>query len=293
MTPELVLDAKAAIAESLLWVPSEAALYWVDIKAPALYRLMPETGETKSWKVGTDIGGFALDGHGRALVALRQGMHWLDLASGALTQLTPPPFVPKLIRFNESACDSSGRFWVGTMTDPPPGTESDATGMLYSYSEREGLRAHMDFAVITNGMAFSADERSFFISHSTERKIFKYAYDAASGKIGAREEFVAVSDKVPGIPDGAALDAQGYYWCALHGGGRLHRYAPDGRLDTEVELPVSQPTMCCFAGPDLADLYVSSARAKLSREQIEREPQAGGIFRLRPGVAGQPKVWRV
>jgi sugar lactone lactonase YvrE len=292
MNIELVLDAKAIIGESPLWVAPEKALYWADIKTPALYRLNLATQAQNSWTLPADIGGFALDGHGRALVALRNGLHWLDLASNTLTELAPPPFDPKLIRFNEAACDSTGRFWVGVMTDPPPGVKTDEVAMLYSFTEADGLVAHMDFTHLTNGMAFNADETAFYLSHSNAREIYKFAYDGFSGKIGARTEFVSLGDDTPGIPDGAALDAAENYWCAIHGGGRLHRYTPDGKLAEVILLPVSQPTMCCFAGDNLDELYITSAREKLSAADLQREPHAGGLFRIKPGIAGQPKNWR-
>lgn len=291
MKVALVLDSRAIIGESPLWVPPEHALYWADIKAPALHRLVLPGGERKSWALPADLGGFALDGHGRALVALRNGLHWLDLVSGEVSLLAPPPFNAGIIRFNESICDSSGRFWVGVMTDPPPGVEADEQAMLYSFTEAEGLRAHMDFAYLTNGMAFNADETELYLSHSVERKIYKFAYDKAKGMIGARREFASLGETA-GLPDGAALDVEQHYWCAIHGAGRLHRYSPDGSLVNVVFLPVSQPTMCCFAGENLDALYVTSAREKLPPEALEKEPDAGGLFRLKPGVAGQPKNWR-
>jgi sugar lactone lactonase YvrE len=292
MNIELVLDAKAIIGESPLWVSPENALYWADIKSPALHRLNLASGDQNSWALPTDIGGFALDGHGRAMVALRTGLYWLDLASNSLTQLAPAPFDPKLIRFNEAACDSAGRFWVGVMTDPAPDMHTDAEAMLYSFTEADGLQAHMDFTYLTNGMAFNAAETEFYLSHSMERRIYKFSYDKFSGKIGDRREFAVLHD-TPGIPDGAALDAEENYWCAIHGGGRLHRYARDGSLTEVIHLPVSQPTMCCFAGTKLDELYITSAREKLSPEDLQREPHAGGLFRIKPGIAGQPKNWRV
>src|ERR1700757_718173 len=133
MTPELVLDCRAIIGESLLWVPEEGRLYWADIKAPALHALHLTSGQTKCWDLPSDIGGFALDGAGRALVALRNGLYWLSLNTGRQELIAPAQFNPALIRFNESACDSKGRFWVGTMTDPVPGVHTDRTGALYSY----------------------------------------------------------------------------------------------------------------------------------------------------------------
>ncbi len=292
MKIELVLDARATIGESPCWVPPENALYWIDIKAPALHRLNLADGGTDSWPLPADIGAFALDGQGRALLALRDGLYWLDLAVGALALEVAAPFDPALIRFNEGACDAEGRFWVGTMTDPPEGVESDITGLLYSYTAADGLVPHPDFAFITNGMAWNADETAFYVAHSKQRVIYKYLYDRQTGELGAKTEFVRFGDE-PGIPDGAAIDAEGGYWCAVHGGGCLRRYQPDGKLDMIIDLPVSQPTMCCFAGANLETLYITSAREKLDAAALEKEPYAGGLFRLTPPVPGQPKPWKI
>ena len=290
MQVELVLDARATIGESALWVPEENALYWSDIKAQALHRTRLEDWQTQSWSLPADIGAFALDGAGRALVALRTGLYWLNLNDDRVTLVAEAPFDPDIIRFNEGACDSSGRFWIGIMVDPLDGSLSDQTGRLYSYRSDEGLREHGDFCSLTNGMAWNADETQFFLSHSYERKIFSFAYD--HGRLGARTDFASVETPA-GIPDGAAIDAKGGYWCAIHGAGILHRYSPAGALDQVVAVPASQPTMCCFAGPELNDLYITTAREKLDLEQLKAEPYAGGLFRLRPGIPGQPKHWRV
>lgn len=292
MKAELVLDAKATIGESPTWVAAEAALYWADIKAPALHRFYPDSGATNIWQLSADIGGFALDGNGRALVALRTGLFWLTLETGKLDLRVAAPFNPQLIRFNEAACDSRGRFWVGTMTDPLDGAKADIKGLLYSFTAEDGLAAHADFAFITNGMAWNADESIFYVSHSTERIIYEFSYDIETGSLARKSEFARLTDS-NGIPDGAAMDAAGNYWCAIHGAGCLHRYSPAGVLEERIALPVSQPTMCCFAGPGLEDLYVTSAREKLSVDQLKAQPYAGGLFKLRPAVSGQPRPWRV
>ncbi len=91
------------------------------------------------------------------------------------------------------------------------------------------------------------------------------------------------------MPDGAAMDEEGCYWCAIHGGGVLHRYDPSGALMARVTLPISQPTMCAFVGRELDEMVVTSARDKLTEDQLKREPHAGGLFRFRPGVRGLPR----
>lgn len=298
---ELVLDCRATLGESLLYAPQEARLYFADIKAPLLQALNLENGELRKWPLPADLGGFALDGEGRALVALRTGLYWLSLSGGELELCAPAPFDPALIRFNESGCDSAGRFWIGCMTDPlvdaktDPlrAAESEQKGGLFSFTTREGLRAHPDFAYITNGMAWSADERVFFIAHSQERKVYRYDYDAAQGRLGARNDFVTLGAQQQGMPDGAALDAEGYYWCAIYGAGVLHCYTPAGALEEVVRLPVSRPTKCCFAGAELEYLYIASSREGLDEAALREEPRAGGIFRIRPARPGLARHWRV
>src|SRR3954464_10453944 len=121
---ELLLDARATLAESPLWEPGTGLLYWADIRAPALNRLDPVTRSSHRWNLPADIGAFALIDAGTALVALRTGLCALSLDTGALQHLEPPPYDPARFRFNEGGCDAAGRFWVGTMFDPVDKTKS-------------------------------------------------------------------------------------------------------------------------------------------------------------------------
>lgn len=292
MKVDLVLDAQAQIGESPIWVAGDNSLYWADIKAPALHRTQLDNMTTETWALPADIGAYALDGRGRALVALRTGLYWLDLATRVLVLQEKSPFDSNISRFNEGACDSHGRFWIGTMADPVDGGESERKGSLYSFTSAVGLVAHPDFAFLANGMAWNCDESVFYLAHSYARKVFAFPYDKQTGSLGNRTEFIDLGGE-DGIPDGAAIDSEGGYWCAIHGGGCLHRYTASGQLDKVVPMPVSQPTMCCFVGKKLDELYVTSAREKLQPKQLNREPYAGGIFRLRPDTPGQRKYWRV
>ena len=284
---ELVLDARATIGESPTWSSSEAAIYWIDVKAPALYRYNTATGRQQHWPVSSDIGAFALRADlSGAVVALRTGLYQLDFATGGLALLAPAPFNPAMHRFNEGGCDASGRFWVGVMFDPIDPDSPILPAALHSYTRAGGLRQEPDSAHLHNGMAWSADGSRFFLSHSQRREIV--SFDLHDGRLGARHAFASIPDGI-GIPDGAAIDTDGGYWCALHGGGRLRRFHRDGTFDRDIMLPVSQPTMCAFAGPALSELYVTSAVDKLTLEQLRGEPHAGGLLRLRPGECGIPR----
>ena len=285
MTVEIVLDAHATIGESATWAPDEQALYWIDVMAPALYRLDPATGENRGWMLTSDVGGFALTRDGGAVVALRRGLYWLDLQSGGLDRLTEPTFDPALFRYNEGACDAAGRFWIGVMFDPLEGKPPARKSALHSFTLDGGLLAADDCSDLHNGMAWSADARTFYLSHSYPRRVFAYDYDAETGSLSNRRLFAAIEEEA-GIPDGAAVDVEGGYWCALHGGGRVRRYHADGFVDRDIELPVSQPTMCAFGGKGLATLYVTSASDGLSDAQRAREPHAGALMSLDVGISG-------
>ncbi len=292
MVIETVLNFRATIGESPTWVADERALYWIDVKAPALHRYYPDDESTSSWPMTSDIGGFALTGDGSAVVALRQGLFRLDLDSGALHLLAPPPFDPALFRFNEGACDANGRFWIGVMFDPLRGSASGQPGRLHSFTFAEGLREEPDAAELHNGMAWSGDGGTFFLSHSNSGEIIAFDYEESGGVISNRRVFATVPGEL-GIPDGAAIDTEGGYWSALHGGGKLRRFHPDGSADRDIDLPFSQPTMPAFAGEDLATLYVTSASDHMSEEAKAREPDAGGLFRLDAGSRGVARSFLV
>lgn len=290
MEIEVVLAAGATIGESPTWAAAEKALYWIDVKKPALYRFDPATGNQRSWPMPGDIGAFGLVGDPMgAVVALRQGIFRLDFASASVTRLASPPYDPALFRFNEGACDVAGRFWVGVMFDPlENSSQPPQVSSLHSFTLRDGLRPEPDAAELHNGMAWSPDGSRFYLSHSQRREVFTHAFDAASGRLGARTLFAKVPETL-GLPDGAAVDSQGGYWCALHGAGRLRRYTATGAVDRDIALPVSQPTMCAFAGQELDVLYVTSAANRLRPEQRRHEPLAGALLRLRPGETGIPR----
>ena len=282
---EVVVNTQATIGESPTWVASERALYWIDVKAPALYRYDTATKENRQWSLTSDLGAFALTRDGAAVLALRNGIHRLDLAGGALELLAAAPFDTQLFRFNEGACDAMGRFWVGVMFDPVSGSPPPQRESLFRFTFEDGLVEEPDASQLHNGMAWSRDGTRFYLSHSRAGEIHAFAYDTATGKLGDRAAYATVP-KETGIPDGAAVDRDDGYWCALHGGSRLRRFRLDGTIDCDVMLPVSQPTMCAFGGDDLDVLYVTSAAHGLSDNQKQAEPLAGALLCFRPGVKG-------
>lgn len=283
----LVVDAKANIGESPLWCAADSCVYWIDVKGPALYRTRHPDGQTERFGLPWEIGGFALEGKRgappqTALVALRLGLFRYRFDNGRLTPLAAAPFDPRTHRFNETGVDPAGRLWIGTMFDPPQGYDAEPeAGPIYSYTEQEGLKAHSVTSMTANGFAWSRTGDRFYFADTQQARVMRYPFQSGDGRLGGPELFAEIPEQA-GKPDGAALDAQGYYWCALHGGGKLRRYSPQGELDREIALPVQNPTMPVFAGQDLEFLYVTSA----THGKEEAGPEEGGLLRLDPGVRG-------
>ncbi len=200
------------------------------------------------------IGSFGLAPGGKAVVALRDGVYMLDLATEALTLLVrPEPDLPGN-RLNDGKVAPDGRFWVGSMDDRP---EKEQCAALYRIGVDGSCARMEDKLIVSNGLAFAPDGRTMFHSDSRQRFINAYDYDLRTGDISNRRH-VRTMEENEGRPDGAACDAEGFYWSAGVSAGCLNRISPTGEIVMKVMLPLAAPTMPCFGGPDLKTLYVTS-----------------------------------
>ena len=287
---DCVVSAGNELGESPIWDDRERALYWADIRGPALHRFDPASGATQAWPLPDCIGSFAVREGGGMLLALRGGLYAFDPASGALAKLGHPEADRTgdryaMNRYNDGKCDRRGRFWVGTMSDRSP---REAVGALYRVDADLASHRILDGVAVPNSLAWSPDGRVMYFADTSDGRLRAYAYDAQVGRLGPMR-VLAEASTAPGRPDGATVDEAGCLWSACYGGGALARFTPDGRLDRVVSLPVSQVTSCAFGGPRLDTLYVTTATQRLTPEQRAREPLAGGLFALSPGVRGLPE----
>jgi sugar lactone lactonase YvrE len=278
-----VLDARAELGECPVWSVEEQALYWVDIRAPALHRLDPATGATRTWSMPSRIGSFGLREAGGAVVALEDGFHLLDFHSERLEFLVGPERVHGT-RFNDGKVSPDGRFFAGTMDEE---ALSRPIGALYRLDPDLSLHRIVEDLVVSNGLAWTADGRTAYHSDSKGPVIWAYDYDLGTGGLSARREVARPTEEI-GRPDGGATDEQGFYWSASISAGVLNRWSPDGRLDRSIPLPCSNPTAPCFGGADLRTIFVTSLRHDLPPEVLAAKPLSGGIFAVRVDVPGVP-----
>ncbi|OEZ30979.1 SMP-30/gluconolactonase/LRE family protein [Variovorax boronicumulans] len=291
MQAELVLDARNGTGESPVWLAAQQALYWVDIPARTLNRWHASEGHVK-WQADEMIACIAprADQPGEWIAGMESGLFALrERTDGTLaaTPLAPVAHAAPGMRFNDGRCDRQGRFWAGTMLlDMAAGAR---VGHLYSYGAGdESAALKLDDLIVPNGLAFSPDGRTMYLSdsHPSVQAVWAFDYDTDTGTPSNRRLFVDMNP-LPGRPDGAAMDVDGCYWICGNDAGLVHRFTPDGRLDRSLAVPVKKPAMCAFGGPTLDTLFVTSIRP--GGIDLSDQPLAGGVFALRPGVAGVPE----
>ena len=286
---ELILDARNGTGESPVWHVGEQALYWVDIPGKTINRWSPTAGH-RQWtteEMPACIAATATPG--QWIAGMESGVFSLQLQDDGktlATRLAAVPHAAPTMRFNDGRCDRQGRFWAGTMLLDM--AAAARVGCVYSYaSDSEKLATVLDDFIVPNGLAFSPDGKTMYVSdsHPTVQQVWAYDYDTQSGTPSNRRVFVDMN-AFPGRPDGAAMDVDGCYWICGNDAGLIHRFTPDGRLDKSLAVPVKKPAMCAFGGPQLDTLYVTSIRPG---GDITDQPLAGGVFALQPGTQGLPE----
>ena len=284
---QVLFDTPMLLGECPLWHPEEAALYWIDIAGLAVHRFVPETGAHSSWFVPSEPGCIARCADGGLIVAMRSGLALLNTIDGALSRLADAPYDSSRIRFNDGRCDAHGRLWVGTLYDP----RDQARGSLFCV-ERGVIRNVGNPVTVSNGIAFSVDNKTLYHADTSAHRIMSYDFNAQTGKLGKGHLFKQFSpDKSDinygGRPDGAAVDSENAYWCAMYEGARLLRIAASGKVLQEIPLPVRCPTMVAFGGHDLRTLYITTVRSKRSTEELNRYPLSGKVLSIRVDVPGR------
>ena len=278
---DVAVPPAAQLGEGPRWDAATGTLLWVDILGRAVHRFDPSIEADVAVDVH-DLVSFALPrADGGVIVGLPDGVFALE--DGRTTPLVPLEGGVPCTRTNDAACDAQGRLWVGTMAMD----ERSPIGGLYRVEAGGVATKLVDAATIANGLGWSPDGSRFYFIDSPTRRVDVFDHDPGTGDVRDRRPLVTV-ETVDAVPDGMAVDADGCLWVALHGGWGLNRYAPDGELLAEVRLPVAKVTSCCFGGPSLTDLYVTTRRESLSDAELAEQPLAGALLRLDPGVAGQP-----
>lgn len=279
-------EERFKLAEGPFWDGATQALYWVDIAARLACRL--SHGRYQYWHLPEAVSAFIPCERGDALVTLASGVYRLDLDSPAQRPLLRLFCVADPVsgnRANEACCDAQGRLWLGSMQNNLDEQGGDLpisrrSGGLFRIDHDARVTPLLEGQGIVNTLLWSAAGTELYCADSLDGQLYAYAIEPA-GTLGARRVWAQPSAR--GVPDGSAMDSQGYVWNARWDGHCLIRYDPDGSVDRVIELPLRYPTSCVFGGPDLSTLYVTSARTAHSVAALD-----GALLMARVEVAGLP-----
>lgn len=277
-----LLAVQNCLGEGPVWHAEEQVLYWVDIDGMAYQRYDPATGAVERFDIGHKLGVLRFRQNGGMVMGTSDGVKLWDPSRGLLTSvINPEPEKPNA-RCNDGAVDPQGRFWVGTIS---PGNRA-RTNSLYRLDPDFSLH-RMDTNIgVANGMGWSPDGKTMYFTDSPAKVIYAYDFDPSSGEIANRRAHIYTPDE-PGVPDGLIVDREGFLWSARWGGWKISRYDPQGKLEREISVPVEFPTSCVLGGPELKDLYITSAWTNLGEAHKEIQPLAGDIFLLHTDIQGQ------
>ena len=284
-------DAVACTSEQTLlgegarWDARREELLRVDILAGRVYRdRVAEDGglvPVRTYEVPGTVGAIApIEDDEGWLLACGRGYAYLT-PDGSLRTLAE--VAPARTRMNDAACDPQGRFWAGTLADD----RRPGGGALYRLGVNGRTDLMLDGLTISNGLAWSPDGATMYLADSGTRVVHTFAFDAEPGTISDGRMLINLAEEV-GAPDGLTVDADGDLWVAIFGGGRVHRYSPDGALRQELLVPAMETTSCAFAGTGLNRLYVTTATENWTDEQRHAEPTAGLVYRLETNATGRP-----
>ena len=253
---------QTVLGEGVRWDARRGELLRVDILAGRVHRdRVGRDGRLTSVRV------YSLLGTVGAIAPIDCDEGWLLAAGRGFVYLSPDgsartlgAVAPAGTRMNDGACDPQGRFWAGTMAED----QRDGGGALYRLDRFGRAELMLGDLTISNGLGWSPDGRTMYLVDSGPRVVLAFRFDPDRGAISEERVLITVAEAL-GAPDGMTVDAGGDLWVAIYGGGRIHRYSPDGELRRAIPVPAEQTTCCAFAGPDLNHLYVTHCDRELER----------------------------
>ncbi len=287
VTAELVYHNYARLGEGSLWDERAQLLYWVDIRRRQVYAYNPKTCANSGYDVKEQVGTLVFRESGGLMLAQKDGFAFLDLRTGAVKKITDPESHLPNNRFNDGKCDPQGRFWAGTMAEPP----ETGAGALYCLDRDFTVSKKIENVTLSNGLVWTKAQDIFYFVDSLTYCIAAYDYDPSSGAISNKRK---IKDFPPeeGLPDGMAIDTEDHLWVSLFGGGRVVRVDPEtGETVFEVLVPhAPDVTSCAFGGEGWDDLYITTASPNMTDADWETKPNSGGLFRAKVPFQGVPSA---
>lgn len=280
-SPQNILPVRARLGEGPCWNSEDQLLYWVDIYNHRVHQFNPATGDHQFFEVGEVVGCLAPASSQRMIMALRDRLAFLNTQNGNVTSIVTVEHTHPDTRFNDGKCDAAGRFWFGSVSSHPE------TARLYRYDPAGSLKVMETGLTISNGLGWSPDNQTFYLTDSHCQTIYAYDFDLENGELSDRRVLIDLRSE-PFEPDGLTVDQEGCLWSAMWNGWCIIRFDPSGKEMMRVQMPVQRPTCCTFGHTDLKTLYITTASIGLSEAEIQASFYSGDLFSLETNVTGLP-----
>lgn len=271
-------DAGAVLVESIVWDPAAHRLRWTDITLGTLNTSDAQGTVESSVPLPPPLASFQPRAGGGFVAALGDSVVVTDPDGVVEREIARVEHAVDGMRFNEGKCDPFGRFLVGSMNV----TTGEPDAALYSVEADGTTRVLRGGFGVTNGIEWSPDGDVMYVTDTSASTIYRATY-GPDGELGELEPFI-----VGAAHDGLVRDDEGCFWSAVYGSGTVERYGPDGSHLETVELPAPNVTSVAFGGPDMATLFVGTARENLTEEQLEEAPHSGAVLAVPTRVHGFP-----
>lgn len=281
MRVELIVDCKNEHGEGVFWNPSDGRIWWTDIQGRALWSFDPVTTQSTSIPMEDRVCCFAPRAAGGLIVAYSDRVVLFDPETKQETLVTLfEPENPET-RLNDGRTDRQGRLVVGGMNEVSGKPDSS----VISIDGNLKVQTLIDQISCANSICFSPAGNTMFFADTPDREILAFDYEKGRGTL-TNKRLHASFKQEPGLPDGSCVDAEGGVWNAEWEGHRVVRVAPNGTIDRVIDVPVWKPTCCAFGGPNLDTLFITSSRLMSDEATLKKEPSAGGLFAVKPGIRG-------
>lgn len=278
-SPELLVDHPSETGEGPLWHEESGTLLWVDIPTGTLFRYDPESREnTTVYQHDGMLGGYTIQADGSLVLFCDKG-RILRLIGDDAEIIVPGIDALRDSRFNDVIADPEGRIFAGTMA------RGDQPAQLYRLDPDGSLSLVIDDLTLANGMGFSPDLATFYLTDSDSRRIFRMPYDRDTGELGAKEVLVTVPEEGT-VPDGMTVDTDGNIWSARWDGSGIYKYTANGDLLGKIRFPVRKVSSVTFGGPGYDIAYVTTAGG--TNRSAGEGHTAGSLYRIDLKTTGKP-----
>jgi len=276
------IPSQCFLGEGPLWIADFGCFFWVDIEKGNLHRYHLATDQIEIRYFSHRLAVVLEGQNGKLILGLDSKLARYDWDSEELEWLIEvEPDFPNH-RFNDGKVDANGRIWIGTLALD----FAEGAGSLFRIGEDLNSKVQLKDLTISNGMAWTVDQKTFYFIDTPTKKIQEFAFDPESGTIEFRRIAVEIPEEL-GFPDGMCIDQEGMLWVGHYGGGGVYRWNPKtGELLGKIEVPAPHVTSCCFGGENLDILLITTAQENLSQEDLEKYPQSGNVFLVKVGVRG-------